>query len=79
MSTAMLKITDKRRIALDLKKLRQLREDANLTMEQAAKLAGFPNRQRWYDVESGRKSNIKLSTLDSIAKALGCLPKDLLK
>lgn len=79
MSTMNRAIADKKRIGLDRAKLRELRESRGLTMEQAAKLAGMPNRQRWYDVESGRKPNITLDTLDRIAAALGVKARDLLK
>lgn len=72
-------IADRRSIALDRAKLRQLRETQGLTMDDAAKLAGLPNRQRWNDIENGRKPNITLDTLDKIARALGVSAKDLLK
>jgi transcriptional regulator with XRE-family HTH domain len=64
---------------LDLAKLRDLREKAGLTMEQAAKQAGMPSRQRWYEVESGTKPNVTIETLDRMARALGVSARDLLK
>ncbi|WP_428939677.1 helix-turn-helix domain-containing protein [Fontivita pretiosa] len=72
-------LADESRIALDLDKLRELRQQRGLSMEQAAKLARMPNRQRWWDIESGRKANITLATLDAICRALKCKPQDLLK
>ena len=36
------------------------------------------SRQRWNDIESGRKTNIELETLAAIAGALGVPAKDLL-
>ena len=64
---------------LDKDKLKARREKLGLTMEQAAKAAGFASRQRWCDIESGRRVNLTLDVLDSIAAALGCKAKDLLK
>lgn len=63
---------------LDTEKIRSRRERIGLTQSEAAERAGV-SRQRWNDVESGRKKNIELDTLDAIAKALGCKAKDLLK
>lgn len=48
-------------------------------MEQAAGRAGFSNRQHWYMIESGRRTNIELDTLGKIAEALECEPHELLK
>jgi transcriptional regulator with XRE-family HTH domain len=64
---------------LDLKKLKSLREKLNLTLEEAAKRAGFTNRQQWYLIESGRRADVRLSTLDNLGKALGLKAKELLK
>ncbi|WP_428938846.1 helix-turn-helix domain-containing protein [Fontivita pretiosa] len=72
-------LADENRIALDLDKLRELRQRRGLSMEQAAKLAGMANRHRWWDIESGRRPNITLATLDAICRALKCKPQDLLK
>jgi transcriptional regulator with XRE-family HTH domain len=67
------------RVSLDLDKLKSLRIQQSLSFEQAAKAAGFANRQRWYEIESGTKMNITLDTLDKLAHALGVKAKDLLK
>jgi transcriptional regulator with XRE-family HTH domain len=65
---------------LDTKKIRQLRNALDLTMEQAAEAAGFTSgRQYWYQLESGRQTDVPISTLGRIAKALKCKPEDLLK
>jgi transcriptional regulator with XRE-family HTH domain len=70
--------SDKRSIGLDAKKLRKAREAAGLTQEDAARRARVGSRQRWNDIEHGRR-NISLDTLDRIAAALGVSAKDLLK
>ena len=64
---------------LDVAKIKSLREKRGLTQEQAAEKSGFGTRQRWNDVESGRKSNVSIDTLDKIAATLGVKAKDLLK
>jgi transcriptional regulator with XRE-family HTH domain len=63
---------------LNVEKLRRLREAADLSQAAAASAAGV-TRQRWNDIESGRKTNIELDTLEAIAKAVKAKPKDLLK
>lgn len=73
------RLADRKSIALDLDKLKTLRESRGLTMDAAAKLAGMPNRHRWWEIESGHKSNITLSTLDALCRALQCKPAELLK
>ena len=64
---------------IDTQKIRALREGLDLTQEQAAGRAGLGGRQRWNDIESGRKSGVTVETLEKIAKALGVKAKDLLK
>lgn len=71
--------SDKGGVPLDLAKVRELREKRGLTMEQAARAAAMPSRQRWYEIESGVKPNITLETLDRMAAALGVKARDLLK
>ena len=63
---------------LDLDKLKKLRNKRGLSQQQAAEAAGIGGRQRWNDMESGRRG-IGLETLDKIAQALGVKAKDLLK
>lgn len=50
------------------KKIKQLREAKNLTLEQLADLIGT-DRQHIWNIEAGRK-NITLDYLDKIARAL---------
>lgn len=64
---------------LDTAKMRTLRTRAGLSMEDAAKAAKMPNRQQWYAIESGRKADVRISTLNKIAAALGVKSRDLLK
>ena len=68
-------------LVLDTVKIKAVREARGLTHEQAAAAAGFKSRQNWYAVESGKRggeNGITLGTLDAIAKALDCDPRDLL-
>lgn len=69
---------DTSRVPLDTDKMRRLREKLGLTMEQAAQRAGLGNRQRWNEIESGRSANVKLTTLEAVAQALGVQARDLL-
>ena len=64
---------------LDTAKMKALRIKRGLSMEQAAAAAGLRGRQRWYEIESGRQTNLTLDTLNRIAAALGVRAKDLLK
>jgi transcriptional regulator with XRE-family HTH domain len=64
---------------LDVAKVRQLRLERGLTMDAAAKAAGFSTRQNWYMIESGRSgTDVSVSTLGRLARALDCSPDDLL-
>ena len=65
-------------VALNIEMMKLKREKKGLSQSAAAELAGL-SRQRWNDIESGRKPNIELDTLDRIAAALGVKAKDLLK
>jgi transcriptional regulator with XRE-family HTH domain len=67
------------RIVLDTAKMRALRLKLGLSMDEAAKRAGFALRQRWFEIESGRTTNIKIDTLNAVAIALEVKAKDLLK
>jgi transcriptional regulator with XRE-family HTH domain len=64
---------------LNIEKMKSLREKKGLSQQEAAELAGLKDRQRWNDIESGRKSTITLATLDKIAAALGCKAVELIK
>jgi len=67
------------RLVADTEKMRTLRQELGISMSEAAKRAGFANRQRWYEIESGATTNIKLDTLNAIAAALKVKGRDLLK
>ncbi|MEM8873823.1 MAG: helix-turn-helix transcriptional regulator [Planctomycetota bacterium] len=58
-------------VPVDRDKIRQLREDLGLTQAEAAKRAGFHGHQQWYAVESGKRSDPSVSTIQRIAAALG--------
>jgi len=66
-------------VPLDTAKLKRLREKCKLTQEEAAIRAGLKGRQAWNNIESGRRPNLQLQTLEKIAAALGVKAKDLLK
>jgi transcriptional regulator with XRE-family HTH domain len=66
-------------VSLDVEKVKALRMKCGLSLDAAARAAGFTNRQRWFEIESGAKTNITLETLDKLARALGVKAKDLLK
>lgn len=66
-------------IGLDTDKIRQLRQAKEWTQEQAAQRAGLRGPARWNDIESGRRINVTIDTLERIAKALGVKARDLLK
>ena len=63
---------------IDTAKMQSKREKLGLSQSEAAGLAGF-TRQRWNDIESGRKDNVELATLYKIAEALRMKARDLLK
>ncbi|MEM1012521.1 MAG: helix-turn-helix transcriptional regulator [Planctomycetota bacterium] len=65
-------------VPLDLDKLKQLRADAGLTMAEAAERARLSGRQAWYAIESGRNADVRVSTLERIAAALGTTARELL-
>jgi transcriptional regulator with XRE-family HTH domain len=66
-------------MAVDFDRIKELREKLKLSQQEAADLAGINSRQRWNDIESGRNPNMRVDTLEAIAKALGVKPADLLK
>lgn len=63
---------------LNHRKIAELRERLQLTMEEAAQRAGLDTRQRWYKIESGRHSKIEPDTFYAIARVLGCTMEDLI-
>ena len=72
-------LTDTASDVLDTEKMKKLRIKRGLTMTEAAQAAGMSSRQRWYEIESGRLTNITIDTLNRIAAALGVSARDLLK
>ena len=64
---------------LDCDKVKRLRDKELLTLEEAAKRAGFNSKQQWHAIESGLRADIRLSTLDQVAKALRVRAQELLK
>lgn len=64
---------------VDLAKVKRLREKAGLSQAAAAKLASIGSAQAWNNIESGRKANVTVDTLNKIAKALNVRAKNLLK
>ena len=64
---------------IDIEKIKSRREKLGMSQEEAAQKAGVGSRQRWNDIESGRKANVSIETLDKVAEALGMKARDLLK
>jgi transcriptional regulator with XRE-family HTH domain len=64
--------------SLDTARMRELRESLGLSQATAAERAGLAGKHSWYLIESGRKSDVKLSTLQRIARVLGVESADLL-
>jgi transcriptional regulator with XRE-family HTH domain len=62
---------------LDVPLVGKLRKEKGLSQAEAAAKADI-SRQRWNDIEKGRKENMEIATLYAIAKALNCDPCDLL-
>lgn len=67
------------KIALDTDKIKALRLKLDLTQQQCADRAGFPNAQKWFQYESGRLKNPTLLNIERIAKALGVHASELIK
>lgn len=64
---------------LDVEKVRKLREELGLTQDEAAANARLKGgRQAWNDIESGRRVNLTIDTLERIARALAVKAGDLL-
>lgn len=64
---------------LDIKKIEVLRKALGLTQEEAASQANLPGRAYWNDIVSGRKANVTIEVLDSIARTLKVSAKDLIE
>lgn len=64
---------------LDTKKIEARRKSLGLSQEEAASRAGLKSKQQWHAIESGRKPNVTMGTLDKIAEALMCESRELVK
>jgi transcriptional regulator with XRE-family HTH domain len=62
-------------------KIKSLRKNRELTLEQAAAKAGMRHKQHWSNIESGRQrsKSISVELLERVADALGVKPVELLK
>jgi transcriptional regulator with XRE-family HTH domain len=61
--------------------VKRRRELLTFTLDEAARRAGFKGPQarvQWHDIESGKKADPRISTVERVAAALGCLVDDLL-
>jgi transcriptional regulator with XRE-family HTH domain len=63
---------------INREEIKRRREAIGLTLDEAAKRAGFGQRQRWYAIESGRGSNLAAESLYAVAGVLGCTMEDLM-
>jgi transcriptional regulator with XRE-family HTH domain len=66
-------------VPLDAEKLRKLRQAKGWTGDELAKRARLTSRTHVSDIECGRKTEIRISTLEQLARALGVEPGELLK
>jgi transcriptional regulator with XRE-family HTH domain len=69
---------DNGRMPFDWKRIKPRRVKLDKTMPQCAADAGLPNRQKWYQYETGKVPDPQLSTLEGIARALDWDVNDLL-
>lgn len=56
------------------------RRELNLSMAEAGRRAGFKSQPsfRWYQLETGRRSNVQADTLLAVARVLNLPPASLL-
>lgn len=54
------------------------RQRRKLTLTEAAKRAGW-TPQKWANLEAGRRADPRVSTVEVVAKVLGCKVDDLLR
>lgn len=77
------------RMPLNVAEVKRRREKFGFTLEEASKHAnaaavelGYESlkltRQGWYEIESGRRGDLRISTLESISVVLKCRVDDLL-
>ncbi len=60
------------------RRVRELREGRGLSQEAFAELAGLKYKH-YQSIEAGRKVDIRLSTIEKLARACGLDPGDLLR
>jgi len=58
--------------------IRMRRQRRKLSLTEAAKAAGW-TPQKWANLEAGRRPDPRVSTVETVAKVLGCKVDDLLK
>jgi transcriptional regulator with XRE-family HTH domain len=64
---------------IDGRKIKARREKLGLSLADAARAAGgSTTRTWWHDVEAGRRTDITVSSLQKMAKALNCPLESLL-
>jgi transcriptional regulator with XRE-family HTH domain len=64
---------------LNTKLMEERRAELGWSMAEAAEKAGLTSKGHWSDIVRGAKSNVRLSTLEQIAKALKLKPQDLIQ
>ncbi len=66
---------------VDSGKIKSKRKQLGLTLSDAAIKAGWGKYgfTRWHDIEAGRRTNLTMSTIEAIAKTLGCAATELIK
>ena len=66
---------------IDTAAIRRRREKLGLSFAAAALAAGWQQSARatWQKIESGRRTNPTVQTLEAMAGVLGCKAKDLLR
>lgn len=64
---------------LNQKAIKDRREHKGLSQAQAATLAGFKSPIQWWDIENKPGRDPQISTLEKVAKVLGCKVDDLLR
>ena len=63
---------------VDHEKIRRLREEMVLTLDEAARAAGMGSRVRWWELERGRIRDPRVSTLQLVARVLDVAVDELL-
>lgn len=63
---------------VDVEKLKALRKDRVLTLQELSDLSGITLNTIWR-IEAGRNKSARPSTIRSLANALGVEPKELVK